>query len=540
MTPQDFHLNFSYKDADYSIKLLQDPEKYSNYSVTINGISYKILGEEEKLPMAYNILNSISLTSIGSDKDLSRKIENLTKVAVLPKTIKALSILNPTATINNEIVKGSEGNTIDSYLRSMVEKTSFRGSVMVVKESEIILSKGYGNATLNEKNTASTIFHIGSLTKQFTAAAIMKLVEKGNISLNEKINLYLSQEYQSEEYWKNITIQQLLSHTSGISNYTEDPNYFKNCLSLTKDLLIKEAMKEPLRYPIGEFHYSNTGYLLLGAIIEEQSKVSYREFMSREFFIPADMNESGVHDITFELNPTMAIGFRPDESGDNLIEDVIENLSQTCGADGAIYSSLEDLLKWSQILDKGKKILMIESLNEMKTPIKNGYGYGLGIEQNFGTTKIFHDGLVPGFVSSFVKYPEKDIFIAVLGNNGKFPSGFLTNYISELLLDEKGEGLTIIPHDFREDPRLGIFKSIEGSVLIELFEKNGHLFMKGIDAPGTVSECFLLSNKRILHPSGLQIEFKEDSLIVYAEHEKNENNPEGKVDQLARSLEKII
>lgn len=528
MTPQDFHLNFSYQDVNYDVKLVHTQDKESEYSVRINGISYALLGEEEKLPVAYSILNSIQLNSIKSEKDLSGRIEHLTQ----NKTAQISSILIPKIDSNKEIVNRPEAEMIDVYLQSIAEKTSFRGAVTVVKEGEILLSKGYGKATLTEDNTASTVFHIGSITKQFTAAAIMKLAEKGKIKIDEKINQYLPPHYQSE-YWNNVTVKQLLSHTSGLSNYTDDPSYFENCLNLNKDILIKDAMK-PLEYPVGEFHYSNTGYLLLGAIIEEQSKLSYREFMEQEFFIPAEMKDTCVHDMTFEQKPNMSLGFRPDDSAENLIVDVTEDLSKTCGADGAIYSTLNDLIKWNTILAKGEGLLTQQSLNEMKTPVVNGYGYGIEIKEKFETKMISHDGLVPGFASSFVQYPEKNIFIAILGNNGKFPSGYLTDYISEVLLNKKGESLTIIPHDFKEDPRIGIFKSTQGPIQIEIYEKKGHLYLKGIDAPGIASECFLLSNGRLFHPAGLQIELKDEVLIVYDEHAKSEENPEGLVDRLIR------
>lgn len=452
------------------------------------------------------------------------------------ETSKAQSIHISAISTSGEIVEGDKGAVLDVYLQSLTENTSFRGSVVVVKGGETILSKGYGNATITEKNSANTVFHIGSVTKNFTAAAVMKLVERGIIDLNGTINQYLPDRYRSDQ-WKDVTVKQLMAHTSGISNYTDAPDYFINCKNLTKEMILENAVKEPLKTAPGStLSYSNTGYLLLGSIIEEQSGVSYGEFMKRELFFPAGMTKTGVHDISFENNHhhMMAMGFCPDPSGENLIEDVTENLSQTCGADGAIFSSLQDLVKWNHIMDAGGGILAEESLRLMKTPVKEGYGLGFGIDQKFGTSQFSHDGLVPGFRSSFVKYPDKDLFIAVLCNNGKFPTRLVADYIAEISLDLIDEAVTITPHDFRGDSRLGIFKSINGNVQIELIEKEGRLFMKGIDKPGTASECYLLSNHRILHPDGIKFEFYNNLVTAYSDHEITNDNPDGKVDELVR------
>ncbi len=117
--------------------------------------------------------------------------------------------------------------------------------MIVVGDGITILNKGYGNATSTQKNDANTVFHIGSVTKQFTAAAIMKLVERGAIDLNGKINQYLPTEYQSEKYWSNITVRELLSHTSGLSNYTENPeNPDYDYTQFTRDEVIKNAASQ--------------------------------------------------------------------------------------------------------------------------------------------------------------------------------------------------------------------------------------------------------------------------------------------------------
>lgn len=343
-----------------------------------------------------------------------------------------------------EAVIGQEANEINRYLNSIAGRTSFHGVVFIKMGDQILLSQGYGDARQAGPdrapipNTPATLFHIGSITKQFTAAAVMKLVEDGKVVIGGKVNDYLPDEYRST-LWGDVTVRQLLSHTSGLGNYLDAPDYLIKCQNpdFNVDSILKEAMQQnTLPWPVGEFHYSNTGYLLLGAVIEKMSGKRYGEFM-REFFAKAGMPETGVHDDTFVLGPDMAIGYRVEESGQRLEEDLSEDLARTCGADGNVYSSVYDLSRWNDILDCEENILKPESLNEMTTPVENGYGYGIMTGKIFGRTKIFHSGRVPGFACSFYKFPREgnleSLFIAVLGNNGSFSSRDVANYIAQFL-----------------------------------------------------------------------------------------------------------
>lgn len=532
--PEQLHLKFHQNGQSFNLNLVRgNKSPNSDRSILINGVSYCVLGDEAAIPQACRILNQLSLSEVHSMEELVQKIENLTDKDI-PESKIALSILKPGI---SEIVKGEIGAQIDDYLRSITENTFFRGSVVVLKAGETLLSKGYGMATATQCNTSSTVFHIGSLTKQFTAAGIMKLSERGVIDVNGKINQYLPEKFQSE-FWGDVSVKELLSHTSGLSNYTDDPEYFKKCRSLTKEMLIQEASQSPLKYPSGEYHYSNTGYLLLGALIEQQAGMSYGEFIKKVIFEPAGMHDSGVHDKSFQQKSSMAIGFCPDQSGERLVEDMTEDLSRTCGADGSIFSSLQDLVKWSQVMDDGRGVLTQASVEQMKTPVANGYGYGLAIEQKLGTLCISHDGLVPGFSSSLVWLPEQNLTVAVLGNNGEFPSRFIADAILDRLLDKRGESLTIIPHHFGGDSRLGNYTSIQGDVRMEFFEKGGKLFVKGIDGPEEATECYLLSNQRILHAKkGLMFEFNDGQVVVSLTGAMSDENPDGVVDRLVRHFQ---
>lgn len=420
----------------------------------------------------------------------------------------------------SEFLKETETQsaTLNSYLDTLANHAQFRGAVLIVKEKRILLCKGYGNAIGTEKNTISTTFQIGSVTKQFTAAAILKLAEEGVVDLHKPIKDYLPKQYQSDK-WNQVTLHQILSHTSGIGNYLDDPNYFKTCKELNIDKILRMEMQKDLLFSPGtKFKYSNTGYMLLGAIIENMSKpLSYGEFIRQKILIPAGMEHSGVNDKSYIPGKNTAVGFCPDSSGERLTIDDTEDISMTCGADGAIYSTLEDLYKWSKVLEDGGRVLSPESLKLMKTPVLEGYGYGLGVERD----KEWHNGAVPGFQSSFYKFPSKDLFICILCNNGKFPTEQLADDLSRMLLGQEINPL-IVPKKFTEsEPLLGTFQSKKFNGRLEfLVTKEGRLFLRDLPIdlknPKPKEEIYLLSNGRYLNLiQSISFELSGDEIQVY-------------------------
>ncbi len=420
---------------------------------------------------------------------------------------------------DDEIVRGTEAEAFDIHLQSMEKNARFRGSVMVVKKGEVLLSKGYGLATPTLKNTPSTIFQIASLTKQFTAAAVLELCRMGKVDLDAPIPAYIAGKYQLElgtlDLWKPIKVRHLLSHTSGIPNYTDSEDYFEKSKRLTLEGILHWAKNQDLNFKPGkEFEYSNTGYILLGVIIEKQSGLSYGEFVKQKLLIPSRMYSSGVYEGTSQ--PHAAVGYCLDKKGENLAEDHSENISATF-SDGAMYSTVQDMAKWAQVLDGHNEILGKETIDRMTTPGMGGYGYGLEIDTIFGKKIVHHSGSIAGFKTDFCKYPEEEIVLVVLCNNIDFAAEHISSEISKYLFG-KQKKITVavpFPKDFDYTPYLGFFdaKEDEENSAEFFLKRSGQLFMDG--TPPT--QCILLSNQRLFNPS-LGCEYglnNNDTLTLY-------------------------
>lgn len=416
-------------------------------------------------------------------------------------------------TASREVVNGPVGQKIDSYLQSMV-KAGFRGAVLVKREGELVLSKGYGYAKGTGdaigafRNTASTVFQIASLTKQFTAAAIMKLQEAGKLDVGQPINNYLPEKYQYD-VWEDVTVLDLLSHTSGIPNYTDADNYDEIARTLTVDKIIRQAAKKKLLFQPGDdYNYCNTEYTILGVIIEEMSGQSYGDYIKKELFIPAGMTSSGVRTDTCVPEGNAAVGYCWNDSNTKLVEDTSENIAATC-ADGAIFSTVEDLAKWSDVLDGKRGVLSKKSIETMTDPGWGNYGCGLFIDKAFRRKRIHHNGSIAGFRTDFVKFPEEDATIIALSNTSFFCADCVTYDISKILFrsDEDLPLVVPFPGNLAESPFIGEFESEElGNVRI--VADGDHLCL--IDEDNEKKNCYLLSNHRLFEPSE-GMEFKLDN-----------------------------
>lgn len=330
--------------------------------------------------------------------------------------------------------------SLDAYMQKMVGEKHFSGVAMVVHQGDVILNKGYAMATDHFENGPDTVMHVASVTKQFTAAAIMKLREAGKIDLHKSINEYLPEQYRSPK-WESVTVHHLLSHTGGVVDYAVEREYYDVrkgfCFGNTVDGMIHESMGKELEFKPGSaWNYSNIGYTLLGAIIDEQIKGepdcnSFAKFVKKEILNPVGMLSSGIHeeDYNWEANAAsgkVATGRRWDEGQQKLVDNDVIELPVTA-PDGGLFTTSADLMKWCDVLT-GKKqgIITPESLKMMKTPVENTYsrdgamqyGYGLFInEKGRGTLEIGHPGGIVGFRSYLQVFPERDIYIAVLVNN---------------------------------------------------------------------------------------------------------------------------
>ncbi len=302
---------------------------------------------------------------------------------------------------------------MDRAIQSYVSDKQFMGTVLVSRDTKIVLDKAYGAANLEwgVPNTPTTKFRIGSITKQFTAAAILPLEERGSLNLADALKKYLPYTPSS---WDAILLRDLLTHTSGIFDITDLPDFDSRIKRqhLTAEQSLALVMDRPLDFPPGQrFHYSSSGYLALGAVIEKVSGKSYSQFLQENFFDPLGMKETGYDDAA-AIMQDRASGYEL-TNGAYKNADFID-MSVPFSAD-ALYSSTHDLLIWETALFGGR-VLSAARLKEMTTPYKDNYGFGLSIRSANGHLVVDHGGDIDGFSSMLATYPNDGITIVVLGN----------------------------------------------------------------------------------------------------------------------------
>jgi len=322
--------------------------------------------------------------------------------------------------INNNELKAK----IDTYLNNSVTN-GYSASVLVAKKGEIILSKGYGWSDRKKKivNTSSSVFNIGSVTKQFTAAAILKLVEQGKLNTSDKIGLFYNEAPIDK---KDITIHQLLTHTSGVSVRTSGFRYDE----ASKEQLLKEFFEAELQSTPGTNHqYANANYIMLAAIIELVSKQEYATFLQENFWKPLSMNHTGYKSISFN-SEQIAHGYYFNYT-DGVWKDwgiTQEHLPYNNNhwysiGKGDIYSTTEDLYKWHLAL-QNNKVLSKKSLKMIETPHvaenaeeSSHYGYGWAIfNSKRGTKIVTHNGSNGIYFANFIRFIEDDLVVIVLSN----------------------------------------------------------------------------------------------------------------------------
>ncbi|MFT3781231.1 MAG: serine hydrolase [Nibricoccus sp.] len=308
---------------------------------------------------------------------------------------------------------GQDVARMEDYIDSYVKRGQFMGTVLVARGDEVLLNKGYGFANLEWQvpNTPTTKFRLGSLTKQFTAAAILLLEERGKLKLGDPVKNYLP---DAPAAWDKVTIYHLLTHTSGIPSFTGFPDYRENeHVKSTPEMLVARFRDKPLEFQPGEkWIYSNSGFVLLGYLLEKVTGESYEKFLRENVFDPLGMKDTG-YDFNTEVIARRASGYDPGPKGP--LNAGYIHMSIPFSA-GALYSTTEDLLKWEQGLFGGK-LLSPASLEKMITPFKQGYGYGIGIRTTKqGLKVIAHGGGIEGFSSFLAYYPADRVTVVVLGN----------------------------------------------------------------------------------------------------------------------------
>jgi CubicO group peptidase (beta-lactamase class C family) len=290
---------------------------------------------------------------------------------------------------------------IDTLVSQYADCCSFTGTVLVSHHNRVIFKKGYGlaNREWNIPNAPDVKFRIGSITKQFTSMLVMQQVAKGSIKLDGRLSDYLP--YYRQDTGSKITISQLLNHTSGIPSYTDDPKFFSDVSR--NDYAVEDFVKRfcsgDLQFEPGtKFHYDNSGYFILGAILEHVSGKAYEALLKEEILVPLAMKDTG-YDHYADVLPKRAAGYQQALAG--VVNAPYLDMSLPYAA-GSLYSTVEDLYKWDQAL-YADKLLASDLKQKLFTPNLESYGYGWFIrpipagEPGAGQSMISHGGGINGF-----------------------------------------------------------------------------------------------------------------------------------------------
>jgi CubicO group peptidase (beta-lactamase class C family) len=321
----------------------------------------------------------------------------------------------------------------------------FSGAVLVAVDGKPVLRQGVGLAEreLGVAATPQTKFRIGSITKQFTATAILQLQEAGKLSIDDPISKYYT---DAPAAWSKITLRHLLTHTSGIPTYTALPNFFEKEARQphTPEELIKLTRDKPLEFePGSKFAYDNSGYILLGYVVEKVSGQRYADYVQQHIFTPLGMTSSG-YDDSDRVIPGRAQGYArgPDGAWRNA---PFLDMSVPYAA-GSLYSTVDDMLTWDQAI-YAARLLKPESLKAMSTDYGHKYGFGFQIDQKWGQDRVWHNGGINGFTASFQRYPTARVTAVALNNEGSPATDKLAADLAGLCL-----GAEVYPKQAAESP----------------------------------------------------------------------------------------
>ncbi|MDB5206522.1 MAG: beta-lactamase [Flavisolibacter sp.] len=398
----------------------------------------------------------------------------------------------------------------------------FNGSVLVAQKGTVIYQGGYGFRDAENKVTheANDIFQIGSITKQITAAVIMQLQEEGKLTVQDKLSKYFPGFANGDK----ITIENLLTHTSGIYNYTNDEVLMKS--DVTKHYSQKEMLDMIKAYkpdfePGAKWNYSNSAYSILGYIIEKVTGKPYEKVVRERVFTPLGMISSGF-DFTHLSAPGKSKGYFSLAGGKPVIAPVVD--STIAYSAGAIYSTVGDLAKWERAVTQGK-LLKAESWKAVFTPQKNKYGYGWVIDSSFGKPFTSHSGGIHGFSSYLIRFPQDEVTVIMIDNSSSPHLGKISKNLAAIALGQSYEmpavrkatdiDTSILKQyvgEYQLSPSFSIVVSLEGKGLraqatnqppFDIYaEKENVFFLKVVDAQlefvkdenGKVTELILHQN----------------------------------------------
>lgn len=332
---------------------------------------------------------------------------------------------------------------LEQYLNEYEQSWPLSGTVLVAQQGEILLKKAYGFANLEHQvpNTIDTKFRIWSLTKSFTAMAILMLKEQKRLRLEDSINKYFPEQYPLE----GISITHLLNHTSGLTNYTSVPEYNQrlNKLKVSQQEMLDLFVSQPPGFiPGTSFAYNNSGYYLLGMIIEKITGMSFEDYITSFILQPLGMVNTGVYN-NHKVISTIASPYQSTWSDYTQCEYI--DMSSIFSA-GAMYSTISDLYLWDQALYTDQ--LVSHDTLELAFHSSNlKYRFGWFLDESFNRKRMYHGGAYRGFRSELHRYPEDKTSIILLTNYEPVPVTKLTNSLAGLLFGEDIE-VPIHPQTF--------------------------------------------------------------------------------------------
>jgi CubicO group peptidase (beta-lactamase class C family) len=313
-------------------------------------------------------------------------------------------------------------HTIDGMMAEHFKPDKPGTSIILTRHREPLFRKGYGmaNLELGVSIEPHMVFRLGSITKQFTAVSILMLYEQGKLSMDDDLTKFLP-DYPTQAH--HISVEHLLTHTSGIKSYTSMPEWQP---MMRKDLTLEELIdlfkNQPMEFAPGtKFNYNNSGYVLLGAIIEKISGMTYEEFLQKNIFDPLGMKDS-YYDNPNRIIPGRANGYKPAGEDDYENADYI-SMTQPYAA-GSLASNVDDMAKWDEALYT-EKLLKQETLQKAWTPYtlkdgkSTGYGYGWAASHFQDHHMIIHGGGINGFITDGFRFPDEHVYVCILTNRGK-------------------------------------------------------------------------------------------------------------------------
>lgn len=417
VTPDDDVVSASFKRGKNQI-LLKVLNVHGGH-----GFSVRRMGEKAQGNKLAQAASNADLAALKSHLDLGMAVDSVDDLGLTP--LQAARIQGRSDVVRFLISRGANASAPQPPPEKLAErmfalriKSEGSGAaVLAAQDGKVLFEKGYGLSNVEQRIpvTPQTHFRIGSITKQFTAAAILKLQEQGKLNVQDKLSKYIPDYPRGNE----VTLHHLLTHTSGIHNYTNNPGFLEKTTTPVKlDELVRQIKMEPYDFdPGAKWSYSNSGYVLLGYIVEKASGQTYGDFLKASFFEPLGMKNTGVHHAGLQL-ANEALGYEFKQSQFSRAKDW--DMSWGAAA-GGLYSTVGDLHRWNEEVFNGK-VLAEPSTQAAFTAVKtadglsSGYGYGWGVMTVRGSQIISHSGGLPGFSSYLLRLPRERFTVVVLEN----------------------------------------------------------------------------------------------------------------------------